>query len=210
MTALEVQVFIIGYDDSGCKVVLRKKIPPQAQNNLPLLDRWAQQHINSIGYDMKHTQRWACEICGRPARETWFDPRPSLDLQQPRVILYIHHLCEAGGGTCHRAAEKRIRDRASKSGGVPPPPPIYLPKPDGPEIPLAGGCIRCQRDETAAAGFELKRCTGCHLTRYCSTECQKEDWPRHGKICKTIETVEWIRPEVHDTDPTSDMPGAYH
>ena len=25
-------------------------------------------------------------------------------------------------------------------------------------------------------GTELKQCSSCHITRYCSTECQKKDW----------------------------------
>jgi hypothetical protein len=31
-----------------------------------------------------------------------------------------------------------------------------------------------------------KLCTGCHYNRYCSAECQKNDWPIHKMWCKKI------------------------
>ena len=32
--------------------------------------------------------------------------------------------------------------------------------------------------------IKLKKCTACHLVRYCSVKCQKEHRPRHKKSCK--------------------------
>ncbi|KAJ7669858.1 hypothetical protein DFH06DRAFT_157224 [Mycena polygramma] len=41
-------------------------------------------------------------------------------------------------------------------------------------------CYACriQKDHDA-----LKRCGGCYLARYCSSKCQKNDWPDHKKFC---------------------------
>ncbi|KAJ6566519.1 hypothetical protein B0H19DRAFT_1257727 [Mycena capillaripes] len=42
-------------------------------------------------------------------------------------------------------------------------------------------CFSCRsptKDRNA-----LKRCGGCLLVRYCSTECQKKDWPDHKRFC---------------------------
>eukprot|EP01105_Mastigella_eilhardi_P000308 TRINITY_DN1039_c0_g1_i3.p2 TRINITY_DN1039_c0_g1~~TRINITY_DN1039_c0_g1_i3.p2 ORF type:complete len:117 (+),score=25.26 TRINITY_DN1039_c0_g1_i3:418-768(+) len=30
------------------------------------------------------------------------------------------------------------------------------------------------------------RCNACKLTRYCSRECQRTDWPEHKKVCKSL------------------------
>ncbi|KAJ7356419.1 hypothetical protein DFH08DRAFT_848993 [Mycena albidolilacea] len=192
MNPLEIRVFISGFNDRRCEVLLRKEVPAKIQENPALLDGWAQKITMAIGYDMKHTQRWDCETCGKPARETWFHPRPSLRPPEPLVVLHIHHLCEAGGGPCHMAVENRARELAIAAGGMLPPPSLHLPKPSGPAIPLASGCAKCQRDETGAPGSTISRCSRCKLTRYCSVECQTEDWPRHGKICKTVKEVKWI------------------
>ena len=29
----------------------------------------------------------------------------------------------------------------------------------------------------------LQQCGRCKMTRYCSAECQKSDWPKHKKVC---------------------------
>ncbi len=29
----------------------------------------------------------------------------------------------------------------------------------------------------------LKRCTGCFYNRYCSPDCQKQDWSHHKSVC---------------------------
>ncbi|KAJ7474307.1 hypothetical protein FB451DRAFT_1248571, partial [Mycena latifolia] len=169
MTSLAIRVFILASkptlyscvppdihsDDRRCEVLLRKEIPTQAQTN---------KTVMSVGYDMKHTQHWDCEICGSPARESWIDPRPSLRLTEPLVVLHIHLLCEAGGGPCHTAVETRARELAIESGGMLPPPSVHLPKPPGPPIPLAGSCAKCQRDETGSPGFAIRRCSKCKLT----------------------------------------------
>ncbi|KAJ7630277.1 hypothetical protein FB45DRAFT_1058309 [Roridomyces roridus] len=203
--SLEIRAFIYGGDDTRCQVVLRKDIPEQAQNNFAMLDGWAQKSVIAIGVDLKHTQRWTCEECGKPARETWFDPRPSLRVSSPVVVLPIHHLCEAGGGACHAAVETRVR-------GTPPAPSVRPSMPDGSPIPLAGSCAKCQRDETAEEGFKMSRCSKCKLTRYCSAGCQKEDWTRHSRTCKTIQGVQWFNwdePEPESEDETLKMPGAF-
>ena len=42
-------------------------------------------------------------------------------------------------------------------------------------------------------GEDLKRCSRCHITRYCSEQCQKKDWDFHRYACsvvaKTSDTV---------------------
>jgi len=41
-------------------------------------------------------------------------------------------------------------------------------------------CWYCHDDVTRV---EINRCAGCKKARYCSEECQKADWGRHGDYC---------------------------
>lgn len=42
-------------------------------------------------------------------------------------------------------------------------------------------CETCQKEQV-----ELKQCSGCQTTYYCSQACQKSDWKRHKKSCIAI------------------------
>ncbi|KAK7008116.1 MYND-type domain-containing protein [Favolaschia claudopus] len=193
MTFLEIRAFIYGFENRHCEVLLRKEVPQQATDNLTLLDGWAQKTVMTVGYDLKHTSRWECEICGTPAREMWIDPRPSLNISEPLVVLHVHHVCEAGGGPCHTEVQNRARELALKAGGALPAPSMPLPKPSDAELPLASSCAKCEEEKTGALGFPISRCSRCKLIRQVqlSIKCQTEDWPRHGKICKMIKEVKW-------------------
>ncbi|KAJ7058781.1 hypothetical protein C8F01DRAFT_1147196 [Mycena amicta] len=212
---LTIQVSIHGDNDRRCEVLLKKDIPEQVQDNLMLLDGWAQKSVMAIGLDMKHSQRWLCEICGEPAREAVFDPRPNLHLENPSVLLDIHHLCGARGGPCHIAVQERVRQRALAAGTLPPPSVDVQSKESNQKIPLASSCAKCQRDETGAPGTSMNKCSRCKLTRYCSVQCQTQDWTRHGKTCKMIHEVQWFNwkdntPKPNDdSEVTSRMPGAF-
>lgn len=35
-----------------------------------------------------------------------------------------------------------------------------------------------------------KRCASCHSAAYCSSACQKKDWPLHKIICKALKSIE--------------------
>ena len=43
-------------------------------------------------------------------------------------------------------------------------------------------CASCGIGE--GDGIKLKKCTACHLVRYCSVKCQKNHRPTHKKECK--------------------------
>ena len=36
------------------------------------------------------------------------------------------------------------------------------------------------------AGVELKRCSRCQITKYCSVDCQKKDWDFHRFACSVV------------------------
>ena len=47
-----------------------------------------------------------------------------------------------------------------------------------------GVCANCNREPPK--GIELKRCARCHITRYCSIDCQRKDWGFHKFACSVV------------------------
>ena len=47
-----------------------------------------------------------------------------------------------------------------------------------------GDCANCHRQPEK--GLEIKKCTRCRITRYCSKECQKKDWSFHWFACDLV------------------------
>ena len=48
-------------------------------------------------------------------------------------------------------------------------------------------CSNCKHPPKE--GGELKRCSRCHITRYCSVQCQKNDWDFHRFACSVVAKV---------------------
>jgi len=42
---------------------------------------------------------------------------------------------------------------------------------------------KCDRRENSENQFEI--CSRCRIARYCSKKCQKKDWKKHKRSCKT-------------------------
>ncbi|OJT07669.1 hypothetical protein TRAPUB_1468 [Trametes pubescens] len=128
---------------------------------------------------------------GESARETNFQNLSWHHLNPPRLIIYVHFVCDMDqphvreGLTAMHGMLQQLR----AAGPMP-----SLPKrPAGVSYPLAGSCAFCERDETASGDEEvqLDRCSGCRMTRYCGTECQRKDWPRHKVTCAMVHSVEY-------------------
>lgn len=47
---------------------------------------------------------------------------------------------------------------------------------------------------------DSKVCVKCKISRYCSTECQVEDWPHHKKTCGKKNDKQVVRPELPKLD----------
>ena len=45
-------------------------------------------------------------------------------------------------------------------------------------------CSNCKRQPQA--GVELKCCSRCQITKYCSVDCQKKDWDFHRFACSVV------------------------
>ncbi|CAE8733809.1 unnamed protein product [Polarella glacialis] len=40
--------------------------------------------------------------------------------------------------------------------------------------------------EVGEGSCSMSKCLGCEVVRYCGTECQKDHWPVHKKLCKHL------------------------
>ena len=61
-------------------------------------------------------------------------------------------------------------------------------------------CVGCL---TTAQKKPLKQCSGCHLIKYCSTECQRKNWPNHKKTCARIKKMgaeAWFKENFYETE----------
>ena len=56
------------------------------------------------------------------------------------------------------------------------------------DIDSPGACGNCLKD-----GGQFARCSGCKYVRYCSKNCQVEDWPSHKQLCRAIQTLPSLR-----------------
>ena len=45
-------------------------------------------------------------------------------------------------------------------------------------------CSNCKHP--LKKGEDLKRCSRCHIIRYCSDQCQKKDWDFHRFACSVV------------------------
>ncbi|KAJ7717968.1 hypothetical protein B0H16DRAFT_1229213, partial [Mycena metata] len=153
--------------------------------------QWWTTFRRSIGTDMKHSRNWRCEFCTKSARETVWMNASWMHLPEPRATSYVHHVCDAAIGPC--ADKLRAVDaEMARMSGLPPTgslPPV--PKPKGTKFPMSSSCAVCN-NETSESRKSLKQCAKCQLTRYCSVECQRSDWPRHKACCKVVKEVKWI------------------
>ncbi|KAF9466899.1 hypothetical protein BDZ94DRAFT_1250060 [Collybia nuda] len=115
-------VFVYGPKESRVEVEMRPKIPPDVQGNLQKLEAWSQEVVFTGGMDVKHSNRWDYEICNKPARETIYNVASWIHLPEPRIVLYIHQICEAGISPCNFILEAQHR-RITQEMGLPPQPP---------------------------------------------------------------------------------------
>ncbi|KAJ7579745.1 hypothetical protein C8J56DRAFT_963519 [Mycena floridula] len=180
-----------GYEQRRVEISLKPKIPLSATVSMQAKHEWMNFFLLGIGLDVKHSRNWRCEFCTKKARETVWMMASWMHLSPPKLNCYVHNICDGAHGKCYEKLSNCNQELGAMVGH----PPNPLPRSSRPagktEYPLSASCACCEREETAQK-HQLKQCMSCKVTRYCSAECQRPDWPRHKQFCKAVKDVKWV------------------
>lgn len=104
---------------------------------------------------------------GKPSWETHVQTMFWHHLDLPWDIVYIHYICNINKPHVQAGLTKyhNMMDSVN-SGHLRPMPSFPLPKPSGMVFPLAGSCVCCKHDATAADSANMKKCSKCKMMRY--------------------------------------------
>ncbi|KAF8170361.1 hypothetical protein BJ912DRAFT_1047906, partial [Pholiota molesta] len=194
----QISRIIVGPSATRAEIELRPAIPENLRGNAERIEDWSSSLIESMSKDLKHSEEWACEICGEPARGAKYDIASRTHLPEPDVVVYMHQVCDSTGNNFCCAMLDKQSEWMAAFGGLSPDFP-NLDRLAGLQFPLSGSCLNCEDNKTAQS--QLNRCGGCELVRYCgyvvghsiyspsttkvvyyySADCQKSDWKRHKK-----------------------------
>ncbi|KAJ3527396.1 hypothetical protein NMY22_g9806 [Coprinellus aureogranulatus] len=207
---LELTGFTYGYNQRRTEIELRPVVPEAIRGNALKIRDWVDGLAITMSPDFKFTNEWGCEICGKTARESKYHVVYWTHLAQPRVVFYIHNLCEAGTNYCHRV----IKEQADLINAITP----TLPDPrwpnnfpqntdydDLPEspYPAASSCAKCHDEKTAKKGYRMSRCGGCMevdklTTVFPSTSpaCHLSDLWRSANLISDVLSTDPL-PQIH-------------
>ncbi|KAJ7618176.1 hypothetical protein DFH06DRAFT_1237283 [Mycena polygramma] len=199
---LKVNIWMHGRNERRSEIKLIIRMPPGVAQSTPEMHTWTEQFMLHIADDLKHTRSWGCEQCGKPSREIFWHVIHWSPVPEPTMTVWGFALCCANSPCM---AEMRRRDVRAMVKQLPPPhfmspPPAPLVlnvglynNPDTFVPALSSSCAGCYDDITAAADFDMSKCSGCQLTRYCSSSCQREDWYRHKRFCQAVQEVKKVK-----------------
>ncbi|KAJ7693982.1 hypothetical protein B0H16DRAFT_1351964 [Mycena metata] len=174
--------------EQRCAEITLNPIIPASAKTLEQKQKWVEGFLQRIGRDMKHTRNWRCEFCKKHTRETVWMNSSWIHLTPPKINSYVHSIRDADKGPCYEQLRGFEAQVALMTGFPPSGPP--LPKTQK-SYPMSASCIVCN-NEASESRKNLKQCGRCELTRYCSIECQREDWKRHKECCKAVKEVKWV------------------
>ncbi|KAI0066238.1 hypothetical protein BV25DRAFT_1797413 [Artomyces pyxidatus] len=168
---------------------LRPKLPMIGMSPAEI-STWTSALVRRIHPDVKHSQRWHCEFCDKLALETSCNFASWSHLNPPKVNVYFHGVCNSIRGPCYRMLKKMNKELNAQTGMVAnkPSKADLAAGPSGP-FPAAASCAQCH---TVTGLDNMKKCSGCQITRYCGSECQTSDWTRHKEFCKMKKEVKWV------------------
>jgi len=108
--------------------------------------------------------------------QNMFDPRKPFDLKAARCALYNAFCDDPRPNPEHFNLEAMMMMMGmGLPGGAPPSGDTKNTKQDT--------CNQCHKTTDQMGSKTLKKCTRCQHIKYCSKECQKQDWKAHKKVC---------------------------
>ncbi|KAJ7431819.1 hypothetical protein B0H11DRAFT_2128622 [Mycena galericulata] len=116
---MQIEITAFGFEGRHVKITMRRPIPSDAWRSNDTLLLWVTAVARELVNEVKHSSKWRCSECGKPARETQFDILPYMHLPEPQMMIYVHQLCEAKDGPCDRSARAES-DVWRKDVGFPP------------------------------------------------------------------------------------------
>ncbi|KAJ6488875.1 hypothetical protein C8R45DRAFT_993073 [Mycena sanguinolenta] len=200
-TSLKVNIWMHGGKERRSEITIIINMPPGVGQSTPEMHKWTEQFMIDISDDLKHMRSWGCEQCGEPSRETFWNVIHWSPFE-PTMTVWGFALCSANTPCMAMMSRRNIAEMVRRQPPPhfmrPPPAPLLLNSPLGNRdigcvAPLSGSCAGCHDDKTGADDFEMNKCSGCQLTRYCSVSCQRSDWPRHKKMCKAVQEVKKVK-----------------
>ncbi|KAJ8073953.1 hypothetical protein PM082_012237 [Marasmius tenuissimus] len=183
---LQVEAFAYGEDGKRVEVKLHPRVPDDRLGKPREIGEWSLDFAKTLLHDVKHAEKWKCEFCGDHAKLPKVQAAFWTHLSPPRLVLYIHETCDKPN--CAIQFDY-IHAQLSAQPGT-----LNIIEVENTNIlpPVSGSCIKCGREKMDGSDAQLMRCASCRLTRYCGKDCQKNDWPRHKRVCKAIRSVEFV------------------
>ncbi|KAJ3553282.1 hypothetical protein NM688_g3696 [Phlebia brevispora] len=180
-----------GADQRRVELKFNPRIPAEVPRDPVGIDTWARNTLAGLFPELKHSQKWHCEFCNKLARESQVCTASWTHLSPPRVVSYIHLVCDTRLNTPCGRQLKEVLDEMNSITGMPPATASNSPRVQA-YFPAAASCACCESEESIDG--PMSRCSKCKLIRYCGTKCQEEDWERHKKYCKMVKEVTWTWP----------------
>ncbi|KAJ7139920.1 hypothetical protein C8R44DRAFT_318147 [Mycena epipterygia] len=157
---VELNITAFGFEHRHVKINMKTTIPRGHD-----VGNWVQRTVLELCKDVKHSGKWLCFECGKPARAIQLDILSYLHLPKPELVIYVHQLCENQDGPCDRAA-KAESDIWRKEAGAPPNPPNSTRRINPVQQPMSRSCASCHPDPFESPEVKLRRCGRCKLIRY--------------------------------------------
>ncbi|KAJ6506605.1 hypothetical protein C8R45DRAFT_970095 [Mycena sanguinolenta] len=145
--------------------------------------------VETVGPELAHnSDEWACLECGLPAVDiAWMSVYSKQSHE--RCTILISAGCKGCAVEMQNSVPKivsEIHNQRRGRGADDDNDINTIPRPSALSGRLSTACLTCRKDPATSG---MSRCGKCKLARYCSADCQTQDWTRHKTVCGKIRAV---------------------